>query len=840
MSENLSFKFTADISEFQNAIASVTAGLKSTGDKLKDIGGQLSTYVSLPLAALGTAAIKAFGDIQALKNGLTAVTGSASIAEKQFTRLKEIAKLPGLGLQEAVKGAINLQVIGFSAEKAEKAMMSFGNAVATVGKGKEDFQGALYGLQQLANTDLPLAEDLNIIKERIPQVTPLLKEAFGTARSDELAKMGITSAKLVDTIIDGLAKLPPVTGGINAAFENLGDGIKNNLADVGEIINNSFDISAIIDKVVSSLTELVNYFKGLSPEIQKTVVSFGALGVVLPPLLVAIGVFVGTILPALIAGFAALLSPIGLVVVAIAGAAVLIVENWDSVVKYFQSGEGAGIWDGIKEGASDLFGSLSDIFNSIKDLVSTVWNLIGTDLITITSSAFGELSSIISNVLSGIASVFKIFTSILKGDWAGFGEGLAGLTHAIWNGVVDIIKNALKVTASLLAGFFKLIGMETLGNSLTATTKSYDTLFNSIKFGADKATKAIQSLKKETVVEDETVITKPKGKTVTKQTAGEKQVAGVFNELAIGLKQIDAGFQTSFDEKASKKIDEYQKAIEALIKNGVDPLGSAIKNLKTEQLRNLQLPTISDTPSLAGSTGNQFNSKGQAYIKDGKSVDVKVDQTRPTDAFKNVTLAQQQLMKQTQKFNNDFNSLIEGGLGSSISDAFSSIGEAFGAGESVMAAFGASILKSFSGFLGKFGDLLIEYGTAAVLKGKLDLATLIPGGGIIAGGLAIAAGIALKLASGAFAGLLGSGEKGKNDKKPTAFANGGIVYGPTLSMTGEYSNAKNNPEVIAPLSKLKQMLPQNSGNNGFVSFEIEGTKLVGILKNVDRRNGRTY
>jgi hypothetical protein len=38
------------------------------------------------------------------------------------------------------------------------------------------------------------------------------------------------------------------------------------------------------------------------------------------------------------------------------------------------------------------------------------------------------------------------------------------------------------------------------------------------------------------------------------------------------------------------------------------------------------------------------------------------------------------------------------------------------------------------------------------------------------------------------------------------FANGGIISGPTLGLMGEYSGARSNPEVVAPLNRLKGML----------------------------------
>ena len=61
-------------------------------------------------------------------------------------------------------------------------------------------------------------------------------------------------------------------------------------------------------------------------------------------------------------------------------------------------------------------------------------------------------------------------------------------------------------------------------------------------------------------------------------------------------------------------------------------------------------------------------------------------------------------------------------------------------------------------------------------------------------------------------------------------ADGGIASGPTLAMVGEYAGASGNPEVIAPLDKLRGMLAgPTTLDFGNVKFEIEGRKLVAIL-----------
>lgn len=72
------------------------------------------------------------------------------------------------------------------------------------------------------------------------------------------------------------------------------------------------------------------------------------------------------------------------------------------------------------------------------------------------------------------------------------------------------------------------------------------------------------------------------------------------------------------------------------------------------------------------------------------------------------------------------------------------------------------------------------------------------------------------------------------------FAKGGIVSGPTLAMVGEYAGAgSGNPEVIAPLNKLRSMLAPAGYNLGDVKFKIEGRNLVAILNKENEHRKRS-
>ena len=60
-------------------------------------------------------------------------------------------------------------------------------------------------------------------------------------------------------------------------------------------------------------------------------------------------------------------------------------------------------------------------------------------------------------------------------------------------------------------------------------------------------------------------------------------------------------------------------------------------------------------------------------------------------------------------------------------------------------------------------------------------------------------------------------------------ANGGLATGPTLAMVGEYAGASGNPEVIAPLDKLRSLLPdQQEAGIGNLEFRIKGDDLVAV------------
>jgi hypothetical protein len=172
------------------------------------------------------------------------------------------------------------------------------------------------------------------------------------------------------------------------------------------------------------------------------------------------------------------------------------------------------------------------------------------------------------------------------------------------------------------------------------------------------------------------------------------------------------------------------------------------------------------------------------------------------------------------RVNDAFNSLAADGV-TALGEA---IGDILSGGANSFQEFGKKLLAAVAQFMRAFGSALITTAIASDAFKKFIIKQP---------ELAIAAGVALVAGSAAITGMLNKGPQA------TAFADGGIVSGPTLGLVGEYPNARNNPEVIAPLDKLKGMLKTGDNTSGFVaSTTIQGRDLALIIERYNKDSKR--
>jgi len=378
---NLFIRIGADTKKLDADLKAAQRRLKSSAKEFKSIGADLSQTVSLPIIAIGAGAVKAFGDLEALQKGLISVMGSAEAAGREFTKLKEVAKLPGLGLEEAVRGSVNLQSAGFSADQAREALLQFGNALATVGKGKNELNLVVLALTQLQNKSSGFGQDLRQLVEQLPQLRGALTNAFGTADSEAIANLGVTGKQVVETLIGEFGKLPRVSGGIKNAFENLSDSTKIAFANLGEALNKSLNIEGLLNRISNFVTKAAEAFGKLSPGTQKAIIAIAGLTAAIGPLLFIGGQLAGSF-SAIIAAMKTVgltatvsLGPVGVAVAAIAAAATILYLKWEDIREVMeQVGITSVDLSGALDALTDLFGFLATTLRTVVDLVG---NLLG-------------------------------------------------------------------------------------------------------------------------------------------------------------------------------------------------------------------------------------------------------------------------------------------------------------------------------------------------------------------------------------------------------------------------------------------------------------------------------
>ena len=181
------------------------------------------------------------------------------------------------------------------------------------------------------------------------------------------------------------------------------------------------------------------------------------------------------------ASFAFALSPLGIALIAIAGAAYLIYKNWDMVGPYFIS-----LWKRIE---TDLISA----WNKIKPAWDSLMNVIPKLKIAI-NPALVALDNIFTMAING-QGAFEPLISVLQIVASIFGGALVGAFIVAANVLVGTVVAAINVAAAIITGFLGVLeGIITFltgvftGNwemAWQGIVKIFDSVFSAIKGIAD-------------------------------------------------------------------------------------------------------------------------------------------------------------------------------------------------------------------------------------------------------------------------------------------------------------------------------------------------------------------
>lgn len=510
---------------------------------------------------------------------------------------------------------------------------------------------------------------------------------------------------------------------------------------------------------------------------------------------------------------------------------------------------------------NDLVNALYPAFKSITDSIKYLWSVFGDNIIYQFKAIWDNLLAFLKIAGNILAEAFNVVTSVIKGDWAKFGESLLNIFKLAWNGIVQFLSFALKQVGNGVGAFVKIFNKDlgdTILKSVDYTANEFSnkfkfafkevekagkkidvfSLFGGKKKGetgkAEDPTIAVLEAKKQYYKDDifmfaayEQEILKRQEALEIKQAQIDKKGKSYIQSIRDKFEQLQLNSAKSASDKylaevekvnkdEIKDFENQQKEAERIAKMTMDmrfDIANAMSKInedfakKDVQNVNTQLAT-----TLRATRGNYQAQKAaidEAIAKNEEYKQSAIEAGYATKVFddnaEKLKSALEGLVDPVEQFEIQFNEVVNNLISGALVELATQIGNVFSGG-----------VFDMTGILQLLASSLIQLGTYLVTMSKLfiTIKALFASGGLLApfaipiGIAAIAAGAAIK--------------NSMSKNKPTAFANGGIVSGPTMGLIGEYPGAASNPEVVAPLDKLKDMI----GGSGGGEFVIRGQDLV--------------
>lgn len=447
----------------------------------------------------------------------------------------------------------------------------------------------------------------------------------------------------------------------------------------------------------------------------------------------------------------------------------------------------------LRKGLKSLQNQFTDLGAVLMDsLMPIIQNVIG--FFTSLFKAFKNLDPVTQQIAIGMAAFAAVLPTILTVAGSVLGvlsalvspigliaAGVAGIAYVIyknWNEVLPVVVNLYNAFVDLYNSF------EPLRQAVFGIKSAFGSVFIFIKAQIDQVINVFSTMWK-----------------LIKEVSEKRFSADLSGVLKQGF---DNGVDIS--KKAGEDIaklfsDNYKKAIDSRlekatvkgVQNSFTNAGGAVKDFLTNLFggAGIKAPEIP-----------QIEKQQDPFFMFGKGHITGQVMVQGLDKFVNKT---KEAVETTKKLSSATNQL------------------AMSVGDTLMASFealanGGNFFQTLIEGLKRLVVRLVAAAAAAFV-----LSALLPSFGL--------GGATEKM--GGFKGIFSS-------LSGLEMANGGIVSGPTHALIGEYTGARSNPEVVAPLDKLQGMIAQTGGQNVNVGgeFRIQGQDLVVALQRAERNRKR--
>ena len=438
----------AQTKQFDKALGSSMKKMQRFGMNTKKLGKSMTMGLTAPIAALGFTAVKAFDQqakaIAQVEAGLKSTGSTVGYTSKQLQQMaSDLQTKTIFGDEEILKDATS-QLLTFTNIAGDQFARTQSVAL--------DLATRLDG--DLKSASIQLGKALN---DPIANLSALSRSGIQFSEDQKQVIKSLTeSGRLAEAQTVILDELEKQYGGSAEAAAKAGTGGLKQLANSFGDLQEEFGkiIMEFLPPVIDGLKNMLATFQNLSPEVKRFMVIGAGIAAALGPLLI--------ILPSLIQGFMALLSPIGLVIAAVVGLGIAIVTFADEiapyitdVINYFitlynESSLLRGIIGGIKGTVQVVF----DFFLFAVDAVIGAFQDLGAIISAVLSGDLSNIGDAISNAFTNAADRMATFgakaaedfttavnTELEREPFSLISEGTVAETIKSMGGLLDMFNN---------------------------------------------------------------------------------------------------------------------------------------------------------------------------------------------------------------------------------------------------------------------------------------------------------------------------------------------------------------------------------------------------------------
>lgn len=311
MLANLNVKIGADISSLTGQLKKAGKDLSKFGNDVAKFGAAVSLGISAPLTAAANKSVKAFDvQIQAEKRLEAALISAGEFSQAALQDFKDFASglqaVTTVGDESTLKMLQLAKSMGLSNEQAKSASKNAISLAKAMGINEQSAIRYTAALEQgdstMLNRYLPTLRQIEDDTERAAKAQELLGQMFSAATSEAQTGLG------------------PLT--------QLGNTFGDLQEEIGAIV------LEYMQPFIKGLKNLVDAFKNSSKETKRFITQIMLIGSIAGPAIVTLGIAI----KGLALGFAALTSPITLVVAAVATLAagfIYAAYNFDAIKERF-------------------------------------------------------------------------------------------------------------------------------------------------------------------------------------------------------------------------------------------------------------------------------------------------------------------------------------------------------------------------------------------------------------------------------------------------------------------------------------------------------------------------